>query len=188
MGKILIILYVASVLLFSGLSRAQEVDPVRPQGVALAIQKADFQVESYVLSLSGMKPNPCITDPLPQLVQDPKNPNMFLLQAVSRPSTGFCIQLYGNPFELVFDVRSLFAGDKFNLNPEAGLISILIDGTGDVIELPIESLIGLEKVSFEIFSSKFKISNHKDTMRGIPSFPNPQNPGVIPPPSVGTSR
>lgn len=133
-SKLLLIGYILSVLLFSGFSRAEDLrDPsTASQLVPVKIDKAEFSKETYLLRLSGKRGTPCISLPTPVLVANQEKVNSFRLVAQSVSENSLCIQVL-SPYQLVFDLRSLFQNTQFIADQP---VTIEIDGTKDILEVP----------------------------------------------------
>lgn len=95
MKAIVITIYVACVLLFSGFARAEGLFST---GVGVANYQIPVQIEHISLNAAdvsldvyGYLPNPCYSQPAASLVQDQQDPTVLILRLTSRAPTTHCV-------------------------------------------------------------------------------------------------
>lgn len=110
MKKVVLFLYAASVLLFSGFVRASTLD--------VPIKKIDFSEGSWQIRVAAQLPNPCLGKPLPVLIADEKTPHVFVMKMVAERKSGSCISIIGPISQTMFDIRQLVFNSVPDLAPE----------------------------------------------------------------------
>lgn len=92
MKAIVITLYVACVLLFSGFARAESLFSANGEMMSpVAIDHVEIKHAEFALEIFGLLPSPCYKQPTATLVPDAENPNVLILRLSSPYPTMACI-------------------------------------------------------------------------------------------------
>ncbi len=120
MKTILFTIYVVTVLLFSGLARANtimSVLPVQKPNFNSAVMVQHVAIDQFRLALlvDGRMPNPCYQDPSAVLVLDKNAPNTLILRLISPSPSTNCIAKI-KEFRTLVDLRQLAQASELPLD------------------------------------------------------------------------
>jgi hypothetical protein len=146
LNRILVIVYVVGVLLFSGLTKAQA---AVGDYYDLPVTKVSFDTSNYMVRVEGYIPQACLGAPRPQLSADANGG--YTLHIVAEVKGEACAQVIVGDYQLVFDFRTL----KEQLPDVAvgieQVIPVNVNGTNESFEVPYRtSEIGLNFKSTEV--------------------------------------
>jgi hypothetical protein len=98
--RILILIYILSVLAVSGFSRADS-------RISAIVANAEFNLETSIITVHGVGSITCVEQPQLEVSRVDLNTNTVQLTLTTLGSYGRCAGVYAKPFELAYNLRNL---------------------------------------------------------------------------------